>query len=102
MSSYPDEAPPKRLILLVDDDEAHNWALGQLLEKLGYHTLAVSSSEEALLLCKARLPESAFVLTDFNMPAMNGVALAQALRSLDPAAFPWGESYLLLEEEPGE
>ena len=70
-------------ILLVDDDELVRTGTSAMLEDLGHIVTAVGSATEAL----GRLREGVVVdvvITDYAMPGMNGVAMADRLRSLRP------------------
>lgn len=66
-------------VLVVDDHPINRRTLGLLLEPSGAEVTAVESSAEAL----ERLGSESFdvVLTDLNMPGMNGLALARAIRA---------------------
>jgi DNA-binding NtrC family response regulator len=67
-------------ILLVDDDPAVLYALGEILEESRHVTVKVSSATEAL----ARLDGIDVVVTDYNMPGMDGLSLLKRLRELAP------------------
>ena len=67
-------------VLLVDDDARMRVVLGKLLESAGICTVAdVGDGQEAL----DRLAAEPFdlVVTDCNMPRMNGIAFVTALRA---------------------
>lgn len=66
-------------ILVVEDDAAVRTALVEVLELLGYQTLAAAEGQAALELC-ARRPEIALVLCDWVMPSMGGQDFVRALR----------------------
>jgi two-component system response regulator FlrC len=69
-------------VLLVEDDRALREALGETLELAGHDYHAVGSAEEALS-AAADEPFS-LVLSDVNMPGMDGHQLLSALRSRYP------------------
>lgn len=69
-------------VLLVEDDRALREALGETLELAGHDYHAVGSAEEALAAAAAE-PFS-LVLSDVNMPGMDGHQLLGALRSRYP------------------
>jgi signal transduction histidine kinase len=72
---------PARLII-VDDEAAHMRALCETLQVEGYRTQGYASAREAL---EALRPgEFALLLTDLQMPEMNGIALINAARAIDP------------------
>jgi CheY-like chemotaxis protein len=65
-------------ILVVDDDAGLREALALELESLGYRTGSAANGAEALERVHAELPM--LVLTDLEMPEMNGRQLLQRLR----------------------
>jgi FixJ family two-component response regulator len=68
----------KPIVVIVDDDEAIRTALGRLIRTIGYEPRTYPSGE-ALLLDIGGL-HAACVLTDIQMPGMNGLELAGELR----------------------
>lgn len=64
-------------ILVVDDHEGHRTFLCKLLEAKGYRCEAARDGLEALE--KLQITEVDVVLTDLEMPRMNGLELAQYL-----------------------
>lgn len=68
------------MILLIDDDRNNLLIIGKFLEHLGfeYHT-AENGKEGIELFCKN---EYKIVLLDIQMPEMNGIECAQAIRKL--------------------
>ncbi len=69
-------------ILVVDDDPGSLAALEALLQAEGFETSTARDGEAALAEARRGLP--AAVLTDLQMPLMDGVELCQRLRELDP------------------
>ncbi|WP_116826679.1 sigma-54-dependent transcriptional regulator [Pseudomonas syringae] len=69
-------------VLLVEDDLSLREALGETLELAGYDYQAVGSAEEALVAADAQ-PFS-LVISDVNMPGMDGHQLLSLLRSRHP------------------
>ncbi|KAA8713453.1 sigma-54-dependent transcriptional regulator [Pseudomonas cannabina] len=69
-------------VLLVEDDRSLREALGETLELAGYGYQAVGSAEEALVAADAQ-PFS-LVISDVNMPGMDGHQLLSLLRSRHP------------------
>ena len=69
-------------VLLVEDDRVLRQALGDTLMLGGFDYLAVGSAEEAL----AVVAEQAFslVVSDVNMPGMDGHQLLELLRARHP------------------
>lgn len=74
--------PPEK-ILIVDDEKR---LLSGLRRNLGsrFHILTAESGAEALEVL-ASTPEIAVVLTDMQMPSMNGVELLKSIQKLAPA-----------------
>jgi len=73
----------RECILVVDDDVGSRSALEALLRAEGFATLTAGDGEAAL--AEARRAPPAAVLTDLQMPRMDGVELCQRLHELDPA-----------------
>jgi CheY-like chemotaxis protein len=72
-------------ILLVDDDAELKQILSQVLTRLGYQVTAHTSSFEALAEFKANPAKFDLVLTDFDMPKMNGDQLVQRIMAIRPS-----------------
>jgi PAS domain S-box-containing protein len=95
VGSTPEIAPPippnprrgnGELILLVDDEHSIREVTSKTLERFGYRALLAGNGAEALVLYAQRQKEIALVITDVSMPVMDGAALVQALRSINPSA----------------
>ncbi len=71
-------------LLVVDDEEAVVDSLVPLLERLGYRVTAARAPQEALARLEAAPADFAGVLSDFQMPGMNGLDLAQRAREIRP------------------
>ena len=69
-------------VLLVEDDHSLREALGETLELAGHDYLAVGSAEDALL--AAGQASFSLVVSDVNMPGMDGHQLLSQLRSRCP------------------
>ncbi len=71
-------------VLVVDDQKISRMFLAKSLEKMNVNYVSVGSGEEALS-CLAEAHNSGepfdVILTDFSMPNMNGVELAQAVKA---------------------
>lgn len=65
---------PGEMILLVEDDKASRYAYAWLLRNRGYQVTEAADGSEALLLLNTS--EFALVITDIEMPVVNGLALA--------------------------
>ena len=68
----------KQVVLVVDDDSAVRNSLRFTLEVEGFEVRAYSSAHE--LLDEDRLPTLSCLVTDYHMPAMNGLELVAQLR----------------------
>ncbi len=71
-------------ILFVDDEHQLLEVLNELLKTLGYIVTACSDSTEAAKLFWLRPHDFDVVITDQNMPKMNGVALAKKIHAIRP------------------
>jgi PAS domain S-box-containing protein len=71
-------------VLYVDDDEVMLIMVERLLQRAGYRTTCCQDAQEALLKVRANPQAFDIVVTDYNMPAMSGLELAQALASIRP------------------
>ena len=70
---------PAWRILLVDDEPTQRLIMARLLKRAGYEVEMASNGREAL----AKLEQGDFplMITDWEMPEMDGIALCSALRS---------------------
>ena len=72
-------APARALrVLVVDDHEINRRTASLLLEVAGMETVTVSSGQEALAVLDVEPID--VVVTDVNMPGMNGLQLTRAIR----------------------
>jgi len=69
------------LVLIVDDSLSNRKALSITAEQLGYRTVTAIDGEEALQLMAKEVPN--IILSDLEMPRMNGLELAQSVRKRD-------------------
>lgn len=69
-----------KTILTVDDSPSIRQMLTYVLTSNGYEVIEASDGEEGLALAKSHLAD--LVLTDQNMPRMDGITLIKALRQL--------------------
>lgn len=70
-------------VLIVDDEEVIRETLASLLARLGFESIAAGDGAEALIQIGQFGDEIKFVITDINMPVMDGVALARILRRMN-------------------
>jgi len=69
----------KRRILVVDDQESMRSLLKDMLDVIGYEVTLAEGGEEALRLLNTL--DFDLVLTDLNMPGMDGTALLRAIKA---------------------
>ncbi|MGH8380324.1 transporter substrate-binding domain-containing protein [Pseudomonas sp.] len=74
------DSPPRR-VLVVDDLSANRLVLSQQLAFLGHQVLAVENGQAALDAWQTDCFD--LLLTDCNMPVMDGYALARSIRRLE-------------------
>ena len=72
----------RRRILVVDDDPRSRQAVARLLSEEGYDATAAADGEEASGLLASWKPD--LVVTDLDMPRLDGRALVQRVRQLQP------------------
>jgi two-component system, chemotaxis family, chemotaxis protein CheY len=68
-------------ILAVDDSASMRQMVGLTLKSAGHEVVSASDGDEALALAKTTEPVD-LVLTDVNMPNMDGITLVRELRLL--------------------
>jgi len=71
-------------ILYVDDDEVVALTAEALLRAAGHRVQHVASGEAALQALRRADPPFDVVITDFNMPGLSGLAVAQAVQQAAP------------------
>ena len=69
---------PAQRILFVEDEDPVRKMIAGFLERRGYEVLAVKDGIEALQAIRGAMPD--LVVTDVNMPNMNGLELTRRLR----------------------
>lgn len=71
-------------ILYIDDDETQTFMIKRLMERWGYRVSAVHEQHEALDALLVRRVPFDLVVTDFSMPGISGLDIAQAIRDALP------------------
>jgi PAS domain S-box-containing protein len=71
-------------ILYVDDEEVLVYLIKRLLERQGYRVSGFTDPEEALAAVRANPGGFDLVVTDYNMPHLSGLDVAQALKEMRP------------------
>jgi CheY-like chemotaxis protein len=76
------EAPAAaaKTCLIVDDSRVIRKVSSKIALSLGYVPIEAQDGHEALARCKQAMPD--LVLTDWNMPEMDGIAFVQNLRAI--------------------
>src|SRR5579862_1634435 len=72
------------MILLVDDDALFRSSLSLILRKEGLETVEAEDGIDAFRIVQENGHRIDLLLTDVQMPAMDGLALAEAVRRLYP------------------
>jgi CheY-like chemotaxis protein len=81
MSSMP---PVTGVIVVVDDEEEVRGVMVRLLESAGHTVLAATNGEHALQVMQDHHGPVDLVISDINMPEMDGLELVGFLRSAYP------------------
>lgn len=77
-------AMARSTILIADDEACITFMLGERLTDLGMNVLTASDGEEALSLATKHVPSA--IVTDYQMPRMDGLELARRLRNTPATA----------------
>ena len=72
----------KTHILVVEDSRTQRILIQSLLEKAGYQVTGAADGREALTAIAFEVPQ--LVVTDLDMPEMNGLELVRALKEVNP------------------
>jgi len=70
----------KKTVLIIDDFENTLFVTGFTIQKAGYDVAKALSGKEALDYLKAGKPAN-LIITDYNMPGMNGIQFIQELKT---------------------
>ncbi len=73
------------LVLVVDDDAGVREITSAMLTGHGYRAIAAADGTEAVALFAARSLEIAAIVTDLDMPNLDGQALIKVVRALNPS-----------------
>ncbi len=73
------------LILVVDDERFIREMTTTMLTRAGYRVILAGDGAEAALVFAQRAAEIRLVITDLQMPNLDGATLARALRRIQPA-----------------
>jgi len=75
---------PSPIVLVVEDDPLACATYRDLLTHEGFRVVIARSGRDALEACDARRGEIAIVMSDFNLPDLDGATLLEALRRTYP------------------
>ncbi len=75
-------------VLLVEDDDDAAEEMVEALTNAGYPVTRVSDGQDALSLLRSR-PEIGVIVTDINMPRMDGLAFIESLRQFEQPGREW-------------
>jgi two-component system chemotaxis response regulator CheY len=67
--------------LVVDDSRAMRSILGKILAGIGFEVLQAGDGQEALEVLDREFPGIELVLSDWNMPQMDGLTFVKAMRA---------------------
>ena len=70
-----------RTILLIEDNEQNRYLATFLLEQQGYRVISAPDGRQGIETAQKIVPD--LVLLDIQLPAMDGHAVARALRAID-------------------
>ena len=71
-------------ILVVDDEPFFRSSVNTILRKAGFHTIEARDGFEAYEIVRAIGASVELLLTDFQMPRMDGLSLIESVRELHP------------------
>ena len=77
----------RELIMFVDDDTLVTLLVQRLLTDEGYRVILANNGVDALEAYKRFQSEVKLVIVDFKMPGMDGFALFNELRAINPQAY---------------
>ena len=83
--SIPQVLPPANCftVLVIDDMQANRILLGKFLKSAGYAVFEASNGIEALELIRATAIKPDLVITDVEMPVMDGITMIEQVRYLE-------------------
>jgi two-component system cell cycle response regulator DivK len=70
-----------RMVLLIEDNEQNRYLTTFLLERHGYKVVCAVDGPQGIEMAKTCAPD--LILLDIQLPAMDGYAVARALRGID-------------------
>lgn len=73
----------QKTVLIVDDEENARLGLSCFLAQEGFHVEIAADGEEALKVLREN-PDTSLIISDINMPGMNGIGLLREVNRLHP------------------
>lgn len=73
-----------RTVMVVDDLEAIQVIVREMLEECGFHVLTAADAADAMLTAKRFLGQIDVLVTDVQMPGADGIALAREMKASRP------------------
>ena len=70
-------------MLVVDDSKSVRAVIGTTLQVAGYDVIQASDGQEGLDILKEASEQIELIITDLNMPNLDGIALIQAIKKLE-------------------
>jgi PAS domain S-box-containing protein len=80
------------VVLVVDDETPIRTVARRILERAGYRVLLATDGADALRVFREHVHEIDAVITDMNMPVMDGPSMIRQLREIDPHVLIIGSS----------
>jgi CheY-like chemotaxis protein len=74
----------RELILVVDDEAVIRQVMKMILEGVNYRVVCADDGREAMAIFAQQMGAIEAVITDVNMPSMDGVALIRAIARMKP------------------
>ena len=81
------EVPPVgngELVLIVDDEPVMRDIATQVLETHGYRVIQAGNGEEGVAVFTRHVDEIKLVISDMEMPVMNGAAMIRSIERINP------------------
>ena len=75
-----------KTFLLIDDEPMVTDVCELMLKELGYRVLKASSGPEAIKIFENNRDQIDLIISDFNMPGMNGQEVVDRVRTIDQRA----------------